>query len=96
MALAIAISAGSIAQAYEFTPIEAKLVKPLDAPVKKTIDGRVWTCKGDTCTANAEIGRFLPIKAECAGAAKILGAFATYKNGKTTLSDADLAACNAS
>ena len=99
LALAIAASGAvaTAALAYEFTPIEAKLVKAPDGgSAKKLIDGRPWTCKGDVCTANAEIGRFQPLKVECANAAKVLGEFASYKNGKDTLDAAALAACNAS
>lgn len=98
MALSI-VSIGAVASAalaVEFTPVEAKLVTPVEKPVKKTIDGRPWICKGDLCTANGMVGRFQPIKNECASAAKALGAFASYRNDKDTLDEAALAACNSS
>jgi hypothetical protein len=99
MALSIASIAAvaTVAAAYEVTPIEAKLAKAPEAGwAKKLIDGRPWTCKGDVCTANAEIGRFQPLKVECANAAKVLGEFVSYRNGKDTLDAAALAACNTS
>jgi hypothetical protein len=101
LVLALSIAwVGAIATAalaYEVTPIEAKLAKAPDGgSAKKLIDGRPWICKGDVCTANAEIGRFQPLKVECANAAKVLGEFVSYRNGKDTLDAAALATCNAS
>ena len=74
---------------------EATLAAPVSESRKVIIDGRLWSCEGDKCTAGSQ-GRDQPIRRECARAAKVLGPIVAYRQGARSLDAAGLAACNAS
>lgn len=74
----------------------AMLSTPLKTPKDPVIDGRIWHCEAATCrvsplsSAHAE-----PLGRECADAAKLVGAFASYQTGADAMEGDALAKCNA-
>jgi hypothetical protein len=66
------------------------------APVHRIIDGRAWDCADTTCVAHAAAdAESQPTPRECNRAARELGAFVSYQTGPRTLTDSELAKCNA-
>ncbi len=65
-------------------------------PVHRVIDGRAWDCTNMACTAGAASdAQSQPVPRECNRAARELGAFASYQTGSRTLTEPELAKCNA-
>lgn len=83
----------SATQAFAAAKIEAKLAAPVEKPRQVIVDGQIWRCTGDVCTSPGG-GQSQSVKRECARAAKVLGEVVAYRNGKTELAEADIAACN--
>ncbi len=72
---------------------EARLAAAVSAPRKVIIDGRLWSCEGEKCTAGSQ-GKNQPIGRECSRAAKVLGPIVAYTQGEKTLGAAEITACN--
>lgn len=72
---------------------EAVLKAPVAKPITTAIDGRVWSCEGDKCTASGA-GDSQPLKRECRRVAAELGALKTYKSETGSLDEAGTAVCN--
>ena len=88
--------AGSLAfapAAFAAERAEATLATPVPAPVEKIVDGRIWRCEGSTCVGGSGFARSQPIARECARAAKVLGAFTSFKRGGRELSAEQVQAC---
>lgn len=103
-AAAVAAAALANAPAPSVQPVSlvkgasyAKLVTPLARPADPVLDGRIWHCEGQVCTAGAlSTAHAQSLGRECATAAKKLGAFEVYQTGSDVLAGDDLAKCNAS
>ena len=73
----------------------AVLATPLTRPSDPVIDGRIWHCDAAVCQAAfRSSARSQPLDRECAGAARVIGAFASYQTGAEALEGEKLAACN--
>lgn len=88
---AFALMHGGISLAAD--KAEATLSAPLSQPRKVIIDGRLWSCEGEKCTAGPQ-GKNQPISRECSRAAKFLGQIVAYRQGNRELDTIGLAACN--
>lgn len=74
----------------------AVLATAVSKPLHGVIDGRIWTCQETVCLAAVNQGQgSQPYMRECMRAAAMLGRFTTYASGNHTLSDDELATCNA-
>lgn len=69
----------------------ATLSAKLDAPKRAVVNGVLWNCAGETCTAPLDGSRF---KVTCAKAARELGPLAAFATPKGEFSAEDLAHCN--
>ena len=85
--------AGLSAGAFAADKAEARLAAAVSAPRKVIIDGRLWSCEGEKCTAGSQ-GKNQPITRECARAAKVLGPVVAYRQGERSLDEAGIMACN--
>ncbi len=75
----------------------ATLATPLKSPKDPVIDGRIWHCEAATCRVSPlSTAHAAPIGRECADAAKMVGAFASYQTGDETVDGEALAKCNTS
>ena len=83
----------SPAQAAARNIYVAKLAQPASAPAKTIIDGALWRCDGDTCSAPASGSRGV---VACQRAATQLGEIAAFSTPKGELSAEELARCNES
>ena len=90
---AFALMQGGLSMAAD--KAEATLAAAVSEPRKVIIDGRLWSCEGEKCTAGSQ-GKNQPIGRECARAAKVLGPIVAYRQGGKELNSAGIAACNAS
>ncbi len=73
----------------------AELVSPAPKPMYGVIDGRLWDCQGNVCTAEGTSqARAQGVADECHRAAKWLGKFTSYQTGATRFSGDQLTACN--
>ena len=74
----------------------AVLATAVSKPLHGVIDGRIWSCQETVCLAAVNEGHgSQPYMRECMRAAALLGRFTTYASGQHTLSDDELATCNA-
>ena len=69
----------------------ATLSAKLDAPKRPVINGVLWNCAGETCTAPLDGSRF---KTTCAKAVRELGPLAGVATPKGEFSTEELAQCN--
>ena len=75
----------------------ATLATPLKSPKDPVIDGRIWHCEAATCRVGALTSAHAQtIGRECADAAKMVGAFASYQTGDEAVDGEALAKCNTS
>lgn len=72
---------------------EARLAAQVAEARQVIIDGRLWSCAGDKCTAGPQ-GRSQPIGRACARVAKVVGPVIEYRQGDKALGAAGIAACN--
>jgi hypothetical protein len=72
----------------------AKLAAPMDRAENIVAAKALWACSGDTCVA--ELNRKTATVRTCKKIASEVGELAAFGNGKDSLSEADLAKCNAS
>ncbi len=70
----------------------AKLVKALDAPSKKVVNGALWNCAGDSCTGRSDGSA--PVNT-CVRVVKEFGQVTSFATPKGELSADKLARCNA-
>ena len=73
---------------------QARLAAQVAQERQVIVDGRLWSCEGDKCTAGSQ-GRSQPIGRECARAAKVLGPIIEYRQGARVLDASGITACNA-
>ena len=75
----------------------ARMSAPLKQRIDPVVDGRIWHCEGEDCSAAAQGGmRSQPIAVECKRAAQAIGAFSSYQSGPEVMTAEQLATCNAS
>ncbi|KQS56157.1 MAG: hypothetical protein EON88_16175 [Brevundimonas sp.] len=92
--IAAALFAAAPAFAQSSTTTTLSLADAATAPSRTTvIDGAAWRCEGATCTATG--GASQPATRACRRAVARLGAVSAFTYKGVTLSDADLATCNA-
>ena len=93
--------AGTIASfAVTTAPVEAAergvyavtLASPLDMPQREIIDGAMWRCEADRCSAPAKGERALSL---CGKVARQFGEVSRFEGPKGELDADDLAKCNA-
>lgn len=70
----------------------ATLAAPLAADRQGIIDGALWKCSGDRCSAPAQGGRPVFVCAKVAGK---FGAVASFTSPAGPLSEAEVSRCNA-
>jgi hypothetical protein len=69
----------------------AALASPLAEPRREIVDGVLWRCEGDRCTASVEGSR--PVRI-CGRVAKKFGEVARFTSPEGELAAEDLARCN--
>lgn len=79
-------------QAAERGVYAVTLVNALDAPQREIIDGAMWRCEADRCSAPANGERALSL---CGKVARQFGEVARFASPKGELDADDLAKCNA-
>jgi hypothetical protein len=93
LALAVLGAAGVSVSAPAAERAEARLAAQVSEARQVIIDGRLWSCAGDKCTAGSQ-GRSQPIGRECARVAKVVGPVVEYRQGEKVLGAAGIVACN--
>ncbi len=68
------------------------LASPLEAPSRAIIDGAMWRCEGERCSAPADGERAIAL---CGKVAKKFGPVASFAGPQGELGVEDLARCNA-
>ncbi|MEO6717239.1 MAG: hypothetical protein ABIM50_08335 [Novosphingobium sp.] len=69
----------------------AVLVTPLAGPRREIVDGAIWRCEGDRCSAPADGARAQTV---CAKVARKFGPVASFASPQSTLSAEQLTRCN--
>ncbi len=69
----------------------AVLVTPLAAPRREIVDGAIWRCEGERCTAPADGAR---AQAVCIKIARKFGPIASFATPQGALSAEQLTRCN--
>ena len=69
----------------------AVLVTPLAAPRREIVDGTVWRCDGDRCSAPADGARAQTV---CAKVARKFGPVTSFATPQSALSAEQLTRCN--
>jgi hypothetical protein len=67
------------------------LTSPVSAPRREIVDGVLWRCEGERCSAPADGERTLAL---CGKVARKFGALAAFTGPQGALSTEDLARCN--
>lgn len=93
LAAVAAISFAFAGAAYADGKVTATLQAPVAAKTKVLAGGAVFTCEGVTCTALSVSDRTVTT-AGCKDLVKTVGALSAF-GGAKSLSDANLAKCNA-
>jgi hypothetical protein len=92
--IAAALFAAAPAFAQTSVATSLTLADAASAPSRTTvIDGAAWRCEGATCTATG--GASQPASRACRRVVARFGAVTAFTYKGSTLSDADLATCNA-
>ena len=92
IAAALFVAAPAFAQSSTTTTLT--LADAAAAPSRTTvIDGAAWRCEGATCSATG--GASQPASRACRRVVARIGAVSAFTYKGSTLSDADLATCNA-
>src|SRR6186997_2988061 len=90
--IALALAAAAATPALSQAPtMRAELATSQDGNREVVIDGRLWTCNGNACTAPGDDAR--PAVA-CRKLARKLGPVARFATPQAELDAAGLAACN--
>ena len=79
------------ARAAAIGTYSASLATPLGAARRDIIDGAIWRCDGDRCSAPADGGRALPV---CSKVARKFGPVARFASPQGELSAEQLTRCN--
>ena len=82
----------SPAQAASAGAYSASLATPLAAAKREIIDGAIWRCEGDRCSAPADGGR---AQAVCGKVVRKFGPVARFASPQGALSAEQLVRCNA-
>lgn len=98
LALALSTAAGTFGAAT--APVQAAapgaysavLAAPLTAPRREIVDGTIWRCAGDRCSAPADGARPLAI---CGKVMHRFGTVARFSSPQGDLSSEQLTRCNA-
>jgi hypothetical protein len=92
LALAAVLAGQSIpAEAAPAGAYPAVLTAPLAAPRREIVDGAIWRCEGDRCSAPADGERAQSV---CAKVARRFGPITSFAAPQGALSAEQLARCN--
>jgi hypothetical protein len=92
VALAAFATAGAAGAAFT-NPVTVKLEKPLERAANNIVAaGVVWSCEGDTCTANLDRRR--PMPRDCGDVAREVGKVVSFTLAGQDLDQAGLETCN--
>jgi hypothetical protein len=89
LALAVAVSGAPVLAQGQ--TMRAEFTAPQDGNREVVVDGRVWTCSGNACTAQGDDAR--PAVA-CRKLARKLGPVTRFATPQSELNTAGLATCN--
>ena len=90
--IAVALALSAVTPAFSQTQtMRAEFTTPQDGNKEVVIDGRLWTCNGNACTAPGDDAR--PAIA-CRKLARKLGPVARFTTPQAELNAAGLATCN--
>lgn len=89
LAAALLAAAPAVAQA----PTSSATLKAPSSSARVIVDGATWRCDGDACVATG--GSNQPAARACRRVAARLGPVAAFTYKGVTLSDEQIAACNA-
>lgn len=93
LALAAALAGQPIAaKAAPAGAYAAVLTTPLAAPRREIVDGAIWRCEGDRCSAPADGARAQTV---CMKVARRFGPVASFASPQGQLSAEQLTRCNA-
>ncbi|HEX3365863.1 CC_3452 family protein [Phenylobacterium sp.] len=87
-----AVATLSAAPAFAGQPVVAKLAQPVTQATKVIAGDAVFSCEGDTCTANAPTSQTFSSTA-CKTVAAKVGTLVSF-TGTKSMDDARLGACN--
>ncbi len=91
IASALLVATPLTVQAAGSAGLMATLKAPLAAPRQAIIDGVMWSCSGDSCTAADEGGR---IQSTCGMVVRRFGQVTSFAAGPRALGAAELERCN--
>jgi len=91
-AAAIALAGVAAAASANATTFTLKLETPKTEAQQIVVDGNLWSCEGDTCSAT--LNRKKATVRTCQKAAREIGAFVSFENENGALSEAQLNKCN--
>jgi hypothetical protein len=91
-ALALAVAMPQLAQAAPRSGVYAvTLAAPLEQPRREVVEGALWRCDGERCSAPADGER---MQALCGKLARRVGEVARFAGPQGELTAEDLARCN--
>jgi len=88
----IALTFAGAASASTATVFTAKLETPKEAATQVVVGKYLWSCEGDTCTA--ELKRKKPTVRTCQKVAQEVGKFVSFQNKNGALTEEQLENCN--
>ena len=88
---AIAVFAAGVPVQAQAAGLRAEFAAPFESATEVAIDGRMWSCAGNACTARAGDPR--PAVA-CRKLARKMGTVTRFATAQTELNAAGLATCN--
>lgn len=91
-AVAFAFAGAAAASSANATAFTLKLETPKAEAQQIVVDGYLWDCEGDTCSAT--LNRKKATVRTCQKAAREIGTFVSFGNENGALSDAQLEKCN--
>lgn len=94
VALSVAVLGAGGVPAMAADPAQARLAAPVSEAREVIVDGRLWKCRGQKCTAGSQ-GKNQPIARECARVARVIGPVTEYRQGTRILNEKGVAQCNA-
>lgn len=91
-AIAFAFAGVAAAASANATVFTLKLDTPKAEAQQIVVDGYLWSCEGDTCSAT--LNRKKATVRTCQKAAREIGTFASFENENGALSESQLEKCN--